>query len=137
MMKTMLYSNIAVVYSEDNIDRRPNNSATDADRTDPNIDYRIKNLYKFIFKKNVYRIPLTLITNLGKCNCMVKTDTKIILTFERNLNKLFESNKKVTTILQDPDALITFHERPYISYQEITLTKSADLYRNFKVRNTS
>ena len=44
------------------------------------------------------------------------------------MNKLFESNKKVTTIPQDPDALITFHERPYISYQEITLTKSADLY---------
>ena len=29
-LKTMLYSNIAVVYNEDNIDRRPNNSATDA-----------------------------------------------------------------------------------------------------------
>ena len=43
------------------------------------------------------------------------------------MNKLFESNKKVTTIPQDPDALITFHERPYISYLEITLTKSADL----------
>ena len=27
-----------------------------------------------------------------------------------------------------PDALITFHERPYISYQEITLTKNARLY---------
>ena len=69
ILKTMLYSNIAVVYSEDNIDRRPNNStiecSTDADRTDPNTDYRIKNLYKFIFKKNVYRIPLTLITDIG------------------------------------------------------------------------
>ena len=27
-----------------------------------------------------------------------------------------------------PDALITFHERPYISYREITLTKNAHLY---------
>ena len=83
LLKTMLYSNIAVVYNEDNIDRRSNNSATDADRTDPNIDYRIKNLSKFIFKNNVYRIPLTLITDSGKCNFTVKTDTKIILTLER------------------------------------------------------
>ena len=82
LLKTMLYSNIAV------FDRRPNNSATDANRTDPNIDYRIKNLSKFIFKKIVYRIPLTLFTDLGKCNFTVKTDTKIILTLERNLNKL-------------------------------------------------
>ena len=83
LLKTMLYSNIAVVYNEDNIDRRPNNSATDANRTDPNIDYRIKNLSKVIFKNNVYRIPLTLITDSGKCNFTVKTDTKIILTLER------------------------------------------------------
>ena len=77
----------------------------------------LKILSKFIFKKIVYRIPLTLITDLGKCNFTVETDTKIILTLERNLNKLFESNKKVATIPQDPDALITFHERPYIYYQ--------------------
>ena len=83
LLKTMLYSNIAVVYNEDNIDRRPNNSATDANRADPNIDCRIKNLSKVIFKNNVYRIPLTLITDSGKCNFTVKTDTKIILTLER------------------------------------------------------
>ena len=53
LLKTMLYSNIAVVYNEDNIDRRPNNSAIDADRTDPNINYRITNLSKFIFQKKM------------------------------------------------------------------------------------
>ena len=44
------------------------------------------------------------------------------------MNKLFESNKKVTAIPDNPDALIQFYDRPYISYQEINLTKSADLY---------
>ena len=34
------------------------------------------------------------------------------------MNKLFESNKKVT------DTLIQFRDRPYISYEEISLTKA-------------
>ena len=44
------------------------------------------------------------------------------------MNKLFESNKKVTAIPDSPDALIQIYDRPYISYQEISLTKGADLY---------
>ena len=44
------------------------------------------------------------------------------------MNKLFESNKKVTAISDNPDNLIQFYNRPYISYQEINLTKGANLY---------
>ena len=58
----------------------------------------------------------------------MKTDTRIIITLERNLNKLFESNKKVTTIPENPDALIQIYDRPYISYQEISLVQEADIY---------
>ena len=50
----------------------------------------------------------------------MKTNTKIILTLERNMNKLLETNKK--------SAAIQIYDRPYISYQEITLTQQADLY---------
>ena len=57
----------------------------------------------------------------------MKTDTKIILTLERNLNILFESNKKVTAIPDNPDALIQIYDRPFISYQEINLTQQADI----------
>ena len=135
LLKTMLYYNIAVVYNDDNIDRRSHDSTTNADRTDPNLNYWITNLRNFIFKKNVYRVPLTFITDLEKCNFTVKIGTKIILTLERNLNRLLELNKKERTIPTDPEALITFNDRPYISYQEITLTKRSDLYRNFKIRN--
>ena len=39
LLKTMLYYNIAVVYNDDNIDRRSHDSTTDADRTDPNLNY--------------------------------------------------------------------------------------------------
>ena len=40
------------------------------------------------------------------------------------MNKLFESSKKVTAIPDNPDTLIQFCDRPYISYQEINLTKA-------------
>ena len=51
------------------------------------------------------------------------------------MNKLFESNKKVTAIPDNPDALIQIYDRPYISYQEINLTKSADIYFNGILRS--
>ena len=80
--------------------------------------YRLAQLKDYIFEKHVYRIPLSLTVNLGLVNFSYKTDTKIITTLGRNMNKLFESNKKVT------DTLIQFRDRPYISYQEISLTKA-------------
>ena len=85
-------------------------------------------LKDYLFEKNVYRIPLTLVCHLGKVNFAMKTDTRIIITLERNMNKLFESNKKVASIPDNPDALIQIYDGPYISYQEISLTKGADIY---------
>ena len=55
-----------------------------------------------------YRIPLSLICDLELVNFSFKTDLRIILTLERNINKLFESNKKVTAVPDNPDALIQF-----------------------------
>ena len=68
-----------------------------------------------------------MLCGLGKCNFSSKTDNKIIITLERNLNNLFES-KKFTTIPTDPDVFLNIYAKPYISYQEINLTRSADLY---------
>ena len=73
LLKTMLYYNIDVVYDQNDMDRRSYNSATDKDKTDPNLDYQLANLKDFIFEKNVYRIPLTLI----------KTDTNIRKKYEK------------------------------------------------------
>ena len=39
--------------------------------------------------------------------------TRIIIKLERNLNKLFEPNKKVAAILDNPDALVQIYDRPY------------------------
>ena len=123
----MLYSNTPV-YLAANTDRRPNNDNDDANGSDPNLTYRISNLRNHLFKNNVYRILLTCLCDLGKVNFAMNTDTRIILTLERNMNELFESNKKVAAIPDNPDALIQIYDRPYISYEEINLTQQADIY---------
>ena len=127
LLKTMLYSN-KPVYLEKGTERKLNNNTDDEKRSDPNLTYGLKELKNYIFQKHIYRIPLGLIVGLGLVNFSFKTDLKIIVTLERNLNKLFESNKKVTTIPENPDAFINICDRPYIAYQEINLTKNADLY---------
>ena len=40
------------------------------------------------------------------------------------MNKLFKSTKNLAAIPSEPDALILFHDRPYIAYQEIRLTQN-------------
>ena len=69
-----------------------------------------------------------MLVDLGLINFAMKTDTKLLFTLQRNLNKLFETTKKAAAIPDEPDALIQFHDRPYISYQEISLTKTFDVY---------
>ena len=123
----MLYSN-KPVYFEKNVDRRPNNNTRDAKWTDPNLTYRLAQLKDYILEKNVYRIPLIHIVDLGLVNFSAKTDTKFITMLERNMNRLFESNKKVAAIPDSADALINIYDRPYISYQEIDLTQGANIY---------
>ena len=102
-LKNMLYSNKPVYLDADGT-RRAN--STDDDRTDPNLTYGIANLKAHLFKKWVYKIPL--LCDLGKVNFTEKTDTRIILTLERNLNKLFESNKRSLLFLTIPMLLLIF-----------------------------
>ena len=126
--KSFLYANQAV-YLAGNNDRRNNNAATEALRGDGNLTYR-KNLFRNRYgSDDEYRIPLGLITDLGLCNFPIQTDTRIVITLERNLNKLFEDLAKRDNIpTTDPDASIEFFDRPYISYQEIILTPTWESY---------
>ena len=81
-------------------------------------------------------MPLVLV-DLGLVNFAENTDTKFLFTLERNTKRLFESNKKVTSIPTEPDALIQFHDQPYISYEEINLTKTFDIYLSGILRSES
>ena len=121
LQKPFLYINNAVHLVEAT-DRRDNDNTLAAKRSDPNLSLRITQFANFIFEKNDFRIPLGLLCDLGLCNFPVQTNTKFIITLERNLNKLFEDNAKVSTIPSDPDASIEFHDQPFIEYQEFILT---------------
>ena len=127
LLKTMLYSN-KPVYLEKDADTRPNNKNRDDKRTGPNLTYCLAQLRNYIFQKHIYRILLSLIFDLGLGNFSFKIDLRMILALEKNMNQLSESNKKMTEIPDNPDALIQFYDRPYISCREINLSKSADLY---------
>ena len=107
LLKTMLYCN-KPVYLDGDDTRRPNNDTVNANRSDSNLTYRIANLKSHLFKKWVYKIPLLYLCDLGKVNFAITTNTKIVLTLEKNMNKLFESNKKVAAIPDNPDALSMF-----------------------------
>ena len=106
----MLYSN-KPVYLDKDFDRKPNNDDDDDKRSDPNLTYRIQQIKDYLLKKKTCRIPLSLIVDSGLVNFAIKTDTKIIITLERAMNKLFESNKKLAAIPENPHALINFHDR--------------------------
>ena len=87
LFKTMFYLN-KPVYLAANTDRRPNNDTDDDKQSDPNLTYCLVQLKNYIFQKHVYRIPLGLVVDLGLVNFSMKTDTRIITTLERNMNKL-------------------------------------------------
>ena len=126
--KSFLYTN-EPIHLAANTDRRPNNADTEALRGDPNLIWRKTNFAARIASETEYRIPLGLITDLGLCNFPIQTDTRIVITLERNLNKFFEDLKKRAAIpTTDPDASIHYFDRPYIDYQEVTLTPTWETY---------
>ena len=126
--KSFLYTNDPIHFAA-NTDRRPNNADTDVLRGDSNLIWRKTNFAARIASETEYRIPLGLITDLGLCNFPIQTDTRMVITLERNLNKLFEDLKKRAAIpTTDPDANTYYFDRPYIDYQEITLTPTWETY---------
>ena len=158
--KTLLYTNIPVYYysgedrrsiaaatliSTTNLSGTAKKNAEDKnekataksieDRSDLNLIYRLKNFRTTVNSEKTYRIPILYLCELGKVNFSVSTDTRFNIVLERNLNKLFESNKVAAAIPDNPDAHINFFARPYISYQEISLTQQAGLYQNGILRS--
>ena len=69
-----------------------------------------------------------MLVHLGLVNFAMKTETKFLFTLQRNMNKLFETTKKSVVIPDEPDAFVQFHDQPYISYQEISLSKTFYVY---------
>ena len=79
-------------------DRRVHGQTTNtAGTTDNNPNDRIAKFANQIKNKYVYRIPLKYICDIRKINFPTKIDTKIRLTLETDIKKLFESSKSFYT----------------------------------------
>ena len=89
----LLYSKKKVVLPDDK-DRRDERTVAgeDADdRTDENLNQRIAKFQNQLKNTYWYRIPLKYLVDIGLVNTPIKFNTKWRLTFETNMQKLFES----------------------------------------------
>ena len=73
--------------------------------------------------------------SLGLVNVPHKINTRVLLTLEANLNKLFERNAKAASIPDNPDAQIIYHGTLYNSYLQITLDDNFLVYYNGILRS--
>ena len=114
---------------EDRRDERTNDANT-GNRSDDNIDERIQKFQNQFQNVYWYRIPLKYICDLGLVNTPIKFNTKWYLTFEINMQKLFESktNQAVDGLLNAVDAKIIIDSMLYFPYYQFNLD---DAYRTY------
>ena len=117
----------------DNEDRQDERTAAgeDADnRTDDNIDERIQKFQNQLKNVYWYRIPLKYIWDLGLVNTPIKFNTKWRLTFDTNMQKLFESktNQAADGLPNTVDAKIIIDLMLYLLYYQFNLD---DVYRTY------
>ena len=116
-------------HGEDRRDERTDTANADY-RTNDNINERIQKFQNQL--KNVYwcRIPLKYIYDLGLVNTPIKFNTKWCLTFETNMQKLFESktNQAVDGLPNAVDAKIIIDSTLYHLYYQFDLE---DVYRTY------
>ena len=117
----------------DNEDRQDERTAAgeDADnRTDDNIDERTQKFQNQLKNVYWYRIPLKYIWDLGLVNTPIKFNTKWRLTFDTNMQKLFESktNQAADGLPNTVDAKIIIDSMPHLLYYQFDLD---DVYRTY------
>ena len=127
LQNDLLYSKKKVSYNKTMIERRTYNSKEPADITDSNLNDRLDKFKDQLKNEYVYRIPLRYFTYISKINFTLKIDLKIKCHLETEMEKLFESKKKVTAI-GAPDAKIIFTKAPCIQYEQILLDKNFRQY---------
>ena len=114
--------------------RRKKHTAAGGDateRTDDNLDERIKKFNTQLKTTYYYRIPLQYICDIGYVNTPIKFNTKWRLTFETNTAKLFESNANLADDAAYPtefDAKLILDSTPYLLYHQFELE---DTYRAY------
>ena len=119
--ETVLYRKKSVILPA-NRNRRSHADNDVADRMDSNLSDRITK-----FNDVINSVPLRFLVDIGLLNFPVKIDSKTICTLESDMNKLFESNAKVTTA-GAPDTKIIWHESPFIQHEQIRFNDNSEEY---------
>ena len=115
-------------------DRRDEHTAAgeDADdRTDENLNQRITKFQNQLKNTYWYRIPLKFLCDIGFVSTPIKFNTKWRLTFETNMQRLFESKTNRTAAAGYPtsvDAKIILESAPYLLFYQFSLE---DTYRAY------
>ena len=112
-----------ILYSKEDImltgghNRHVHNSNNLTLRKDSSITKTLASYKNSSKKKMVYRIPLRILCNIGLVNFTVKLVTKIICILETDMNKLFESAKKVTALPNVSNGEVPWHDNCFIQYK--------------------
>ena len=83
---------------------------------DLNIDERTTLFQKQLKNEFVYRVPLRYFLDIGKINFPTKSDHRIKLFLETNMDKLFESRKSLSAnaAIPEVDAETIFTRAPFV-----------------------
>ena len=117
-----------------NRDRRQHRTAANVNvnvRTDDNIEDRIAKFQNQRQTTKLYRIPLRYLCNIGLVNQPIRFNTQWRITFETNMQKLFESKENQAAgaaIPNSVDAKIILESTPYILYHQFELD---DTFRTY------
>ena len=127
----LLYSKkkVKLPDSKDRRNKRTANGENANDRTNDNINDRIDK-FKNKFKTTYYYRILLQYLCIGLVNQPFKFNTKWQLTFETNMQKLFESktNQAANGLLNTVDVKIILEPAPYILYQQFELDDNFRTY---------
>ena len=129
----LLYSRekVKLPVNEDRRDEHAVNNKDTNNRTNDNLDERITKFQNQLKNIYWYRIPLKYLCDLGLVNTPIKFNTKWRLTFETDMQRLFESktNQIATAGLPTSiDAKIIVDLTPYLLYYQFSLE---DTFRTY------
>ena len=128
----LLYSRkkVKLPNNEDRRDERTGNNEDADNRTDDNLDQRIEKFQDQLKTDYYYRIPLKYICNLGLVNQPIRFNTKWRITFEQDMQRLFESktNQAAAGLPDTVDAKIILKSTPYLLYYQFKLDTN---FRNY------
>ena len=129
----LLYSRkkVKLPAGEERRDEHTANAENADNRTDDNIDERIQKFQNQLKTDYFYRIPLKYICNLGKVNQPIRFNTKWRITFEQDMQRLFEAKTNLGAAAGLPDivdAKIILKSTPYLLYTQFKLDTN---FRNY------